>query len=156
MWGLLFLSLLGWSRSVPLHEFKMSVTELIYHPEDHHFEVKIYLFTDDLTEVLTGNPSAPLPTRVQVEQYLQQHFTLLVGGQPQPLQLQGIRQRADQVLVQLSSPQGTIAPQQLEVRNQLLTSRFKDQTNMVYLIVPGKHKKTEALDQQRWQVFFTL
>ncbi len=156
MWGLIFLFLVGWGTSVPLHEFKMSVTELIYHPEDHHFEVKVYLFTDDLTEALTGNPAAVLPNRVQIEQYLQQHFSLLTGGQVQGLQVQSIRQRADQVLVTLISPAATAPPQQIEVRNQLLTARFKEQTNMVYLIVPGKHKKTEALDLQRTQAFFSL
>jgi len=156
MWGLLFLSLFGWADSVPLHEFKMSVTELIYHPEDHHFEVKVYLFTDDLTEALTGNPTAALPNRVQIEQYLQQHFSLLAGGQVQSLQIQGIRQRADQVLITLLSPVANTPPKHIEVRNQLLTARFKEQTNMVYLIVPGKHKKTEALDLQRTQVFFSL
>ena len=43
------------------HDFKMSVTELVFSEEKKTFEVKVYLFVDDLTATLAGDPNAAIP-----------------------------------------------------------------------------------------------
>ena len=43
------------------HDFKMSVCEVIYSAESEAFEVKFYLFTDDLTAALHGADTVEQP-----------------------------------------------------------------------------------------------
>jgi hypothetical protein len=40
------------------HDFKMSVCEIVYVPENQGFDVKFYLFADDLKAAVYGNPEA--------------------------------------------------------------------------------------------------
>jgi hypothetical protein len=135
------------------HDFKMSICEVIYEPSDRHFDVKIYLFTDDLTEAITGDPKAALPTREAISQYVLQHIGVQVNGVQQPLQFSAIRQKEEQVLVQFSTPSlGNIQPATIAVWDNIMLEKFREQTNMLYLIVPGKNKRTEALDAKRTSV----
>ena len=87
-----------------LHDFKMSVCELIYEPSDRHFDVKVYLFTDDLTQALTGDPRATLPTREAISQYILQHLELYVNNSRQELQFYSIRQKEEQTLLHFRTP----------------------------------------------------
>lgn len=135
------------------HDFKMSICEVIYEPSDRHFDVKIYLFTDDLTEVLTGDPKAALPTREVISQYVLQHLGVQVNGVQQTLQFSAIRQKEEQVMVQFSTPSlGSVQPATVAVWDNIMLEKFREQTNMLYLIVPGKNKRTEALDAKRTSV----
>ena len=139
-----------------LHDFKMSVCELIYEPSDRHFEVKVYLFTDDLTQALTGDPRATLPTREAVSQYVQQHLELYVNSSRQELQFYSIRQKEEQTLLQFRTPSMTGSPSSVFVRNDLLLEKFSEQSNMVYLTAPGKSKQVEALGNNRRNASFGL
>jgi hypothetical protein len=133
----------------------MSVTEVIYQPATANFEVKFYLFTDDITATLTGNPASALPGRDAINTYILQHFELKVNGTKQGLAFFSIRNKEDQVLVQFNTPAfaGNIA--NIAVKNTLLTDKFQEQTNVVYAIVPGKNKKTEMLDVKRSEGYFS-
>jgi hypothetical protein len=139
-----------------MHEFKMSVCEIIYSESDKHFEVKAYLFMDDVTEAITGDPKAPLPNRDQLVQYVQKHFSLQVDGQAQTLQFYALRQKEEQVLLHFTAPALGKSPASVTVKDDLLIEKFSEQTNMVYLIVPGHNKKVEALDKKKTQVAFSL
>ena len=141
--------------SALLHDFKMSVSELIFDPSDRHWEIKVYLFTDDLTQAISGDPKAALPARNAIDQYVQQHLQVYVDGVRQPLQCYSIRQKEEQTLVQFQTPgMPNVDIKKVRVVNQLLTQTFREQTNMVYLIVPGKSKKTSALDAGRMEAVF--
>ncbi len=137
-----------------LHDFKMSVCELIYEPSDRHFEIKVYLFTDDLTQALTGDPRAPLPPREAISQYVQQHLELYVNNSHQQLQFYSIRQKEEQTLLQFRTPVLSASPSQIYVKNDLLLEKFSEQSNMVYLIAPGKSKQVEALGNNRRNASF--
>ncbi len=128
------------------HDFKMSVTEVVYSVEAKAFEVKFYLFTDDLTATLAGDPMAPLPTQTDISNYILKHFGLSVNGVKYALTFQSIRQKNDQVLVTFSTAVFTQKISKITVKNSLMVEKFKEQTNMVYAILPGKGKLTEMLN----------
>jgi hypothetical protein len=137
-----------------LHDFKMSVCELIYEPSDRHFDVKVYLFTDDLTQALTGDPRATLPTREAISQYILQHLELYVNNSRQELQFYSIRQKEEQTLLQFRTPALASSPSGVYVKNDLLLEKFSEQSNMVYLMVPGKSRQVEALGNNRRNASF--
>jgi hypothetical protein len=138
------------------HEFKMSICEVAYQPSDQHFEVKVFLFMDDLTEAVTGDAKAALPAREQIEQYVQTHFQLHVDGQKQVLSFYAMRQKEEQVMLQFSAPALAKAPQKVGVANNIMLEKFGEQTNMVYLLVPGNSKQAEALDVKKTWVEFGM
>ncbi|MBK8566247.1 MAG: hypothetical protein IPN76_23625 [Saprospiraceae bacterium] len=128
------------------HEFKMSVTEVVYVEEKKAFEVKVYLFTDDLTATLTGDPNAALPASKTIGDYVLKHLKLSVNDGKQVLTFQSIRQKNDQVLATFSTPVFTQKIKKINVKNSLLIEKFKEQTNMVYALLPGKGRETELLN----------
>ena len=139
------------------HDFKMSVTEVVFFEEKKAFEVKFYLFTDDLTATLTGDPNAALPASQDIGDYILKHFELSVNGGKQALTFQSIRQKNDQVLVTFSThvfTQKKIA--KITVKNSLLVEKFREQTNMVYAILPGKSKLTQILDATNMEGVFSF
>jgi hypothetical protein len=128
------------------HDFKMSVTEVVFTEEKKAFEVKVYLFIDDLTATLTGDPMAPLPATKTIGDYVVKHLELNVNGSKQALSFQSIRQKNDQVLATFSTPAFTQKIKKINIKNSLLIEKFKEQTNMVYAILPGKGRETELLN----------
>lgn len=128
------------------HDFKMSVTEVVFSEEKKAFEVKVYLFTDDLTATLTGDPNAALPSNKTIGEYISQHFELSVNGSKQSLSFQSIRQKNDQVLATFSTPVFAQKIKKIKVKNSLLVEKFREQTNMVYAILPGKGRETQMLN----------
>ncbi len=128
------------------HDFKMSVTEVVYTEEKKAFEVKFYLFTDDLTATLTGDPNATLPDSKTISDYILKHFELSVNGSKQALTFQSIRQKNDQVLATFSTPIFTKKITKINVKNSLLVEKFRVQTNMVYALLPGKGRETQVLN----------
>lgn len=128
------------------HDFKMSVTEVVYSSDTRAFEVKVYLFIDDLTATMTGDPKASLPASKTIGDYVLKHLELSVNGGKQLLSFQSIRQKNDQVLATFSTP---VFPQKItkiNVKNSLLIEKFKEQTNMVYALLPGKGRETQMLN----------
>ncbi len=128
------------------HAFKMSVTEVVYKEETKAFEVKVYLFIDDLTATLTGEPNAALPASKTIGDYVLKHLELSVNGSKQALTFQSIRQKNDQVLATFSTPVFTQKIKKINVKNSLLIEKFREQTNMVYALLPGKGRETELLN----------
>ncbi len=138
------------------HDFKMSVTEVVYSAETKAFEVKFYLFTDDLTATLAGDKNAPLPASKDIGDYVLKHFELSVNGGKQTLTFQSIRQKNDQVLATFSTP---VFPQkitEINVKNSLLVEKFREQTNMVYALLPGKGRETKLLNASTTEGAFTF
>jgi hypothetical protein len=128
------------------HDFKMSVTEVVYKEETKAFEAKVYLFTDDLTATLTGDPMAALPASKTIGDYVLKHLELSVNDSKQTLTFQSIRQKNDQVLASFSTPVFTQKIKKINVKNSLLIEKFREQTNMVYALLPGKGRETEMLN----------
>lgn len=119
-------------------------------------EVKFYLFKDDLTAAITGDPAAALPAQDAIGKYLAQHFGLTVNGGPHPLEFQALREKNDQVLVIFQSQKAF--PKQvsgLTVRNAIFTEKFKGQSNMVYVILPDKKKLTQLFNAGKTEGVFS-
>lgn len=139
-----------------LHDYKMSVCEIVCSPQNT-VAVKFYLFTDDLTATITGNPQNALPAGQLVGEYILKHFRMSVNGSAQNLSFQSIRQKNDQVLVEFGGPDmAGKSISTVQVKNDLLLEKYKDQVNMVYAIFPEKSKQVRMLDAGNREGAFTF
>lgn len=129
------------------HDFKMSVCEINYVAEKESFEVRFYIFQDDLKEALYDNPSADELAEQQVISYILEKVKLRVDGQPISLTFSEMKEREDQVKVVFHSSKFKAENIfNLLISNQLLLEKFKTQTNMVYVTMPGQNKMTKILN----------
>lgn len=139
------------------HDFKMSVCEMIYQPAQRRFEIKFYLFRDDLNQALHGVPSLDPVAGLAARAYILNHFEMTANSQPQALSFQSIREKGEQVLVQFLTPALTKSLSEIEIKNNLLTEQFRSQVNMLYLYYPDeKSKHTKILDAKKTKEKFTL
>lgn len=139
------------------HDFKMSVCEVVYSPEKEAFDVKFYLFQDDLRTALYGNPNAPAIEEDKAADYLLRHFSLSVNGQQQPIAFQSMQGKNDQVLLQFSTQKIHLqSVATMQVKNSLLIEKFRDQINMVYAILPKRDKLTQMLNATRTEAGFSF
>jgi hypothetical protein len=139
------------------HDFKMSVCEIVYVPENQGFDVKFYLFADDLKAAVYGNPeAAELATEVAVN-YVLKHFSLTVNGRQHTPVFQSMREKNDQVLLHFTCPGISLRNlEQVNLKNNLLIEKFRDQVNMVYLVLPEHSKKTLMLNAAKTEGSFSL
>ena len=153
----IFLFLFAFGHAAPAdHDFKMSVTELVFSEEKKTFEVKVYLFVDDLTATLAGDPNAAIPPGKTIGDYVAKHLELSVNGSKQTFTFQSVRQKNDQVLVTFSTPVFSKKISKINVKNSLLLEKFRDQTNMVYAILPGKGREAKVLNAGTLEGVFNL
>ncbi len=139
------------------HEFKMSVCEISFSAEANAFEVKFYLFQDDLKEALYDNPEAPELDKSDVDSYIIENVRLSFGDENQSLQFQSIQEKNDQVLVSYTLPCSKPPSfSKLLISNQLLIEKFKKQSNMVFLQMPDREKMTLILDAKKTEGEFEL
>ena len=128
------------------HDFKMSVCEITYVETQSRFEVKLYLFQDDLKEAIYGDPHASELKPEDVSSYISTKVKLTVDGQPMTLSLQEIKEKEDQAMVVFYSEKLNISlSPKMVITNQLLLEKFRQQTNMVYLLLPGRAKITQII-----------
>jgi hypothetical protein len=83
----------------------------------------------------------------RVVEYILEKVKIQSDGQPISLAFSEIKEREDQVKVVFNTSKikaETIS--KLLVSNQLLLEKFKSQTNMVYVTLPGQTKKTMILN----------
>lgn len=158
--GALMLAFPGLLNSAHEHQFKMSVCEIVYAPQRRAFDVKCYLFQDDLRETLYNDPANGLLTADPVSNYILRHLELTVNGQNQALTFRELHTKDDQVLVQFSTnalPTSIPTINQLDVKNNLMTDKFSNQVNMVYVYYPTEQSKhTKLFDAQKTQAIFEL
>lgn len=125
------------------HDFKLSVCEIVYSPDKQAFDLKFYIFQDDLKAALYNNPNAPEIRKADAGDYILKHFSLSLDGRPLALKLRSMEEKNDQVLLHFTTPKAPPSPTAaLSVKNTLLIGNFRDQINMLYLIFPEKEKKT--------------
>ena len=139
------------------HDFKLSVCEIIYTPENEAFDLKFYIFQDDLKATLYNNLNAPEIETKAAGDYILKHFNLSLDGQPQALTFQSIKEKNDQVLVEFTTSK--ISPKantKMAVKNTLFLEKFRDQINMLYLILPEKSKMTLMLNATKTEGSFSL
>lgn len=133
-----------------VHDFKLSVCEIRYEDSIGTYELKFYLFQDDLKAALYDDPAAPAMAEADVAGYIRQHFTFRPGGETVPLRYESMREKNDQVLVRFTvGGEGPDTYDHLSIRNTILVEKFRQQSNMVYLYLPGKEKASQLFDVRR-------
>lgn len=140
---MLFCLLLRYSLALSLlHPMKMSVCEIVYAPQRQVFDVKCYLFQDDLRDVIYNNPIEGALDQAHVEPYLRQHLQININQQQRNLVWQSVTERKEQVLVHftLEAPTNTSIKQVL-VSNNIMFEKFGNQINMVHLYYPDEKAK---------------
>ncbi len=139
------------------HDFKMSVCEIVYSAENEAFDVKFYLFQDDLKSVLYDNPDAPTIEEIKASEYILRHFNLNINGQAQALVFQSIKGKNDQVLAQFSTQKIPLSSlSKMQVKNNLFLEKFREQINMVYALLPGRDKLVQMLNATKTEAGFSF
>jgi|GEM_PF-1063186 len=140
-----------------VHAFKMSVCEIIYSQQNRTFEVKCYLFQDDLRATLYDDPNNGILSPEIVVPYIQRHLTITINNQKQSLQLTSLNQKDEQILAQftiLAAP-NVAKINNIGIQNSLLLEKFAKQINMVYVYYPNEqNKRAKMLDAQKNQDIF--
>ena len=132
------------------HPFKMSVCEISYVEEKKSFDVRFYLFQDDLKETLYSDPESPILRIDSVTNYILKKVRLSLADQQVSLNFKEFKEKEDQVMVVFQSDKIILQPKpNLLVSNRLLIEKFKTQTNMVYLSLPGRSKLTQILNAKK-------
>ncbi len=133
--------------STTFHPFKMSVCEITYIEEKEIFDVRFYVFQDDLKETLYGDPQSPNLAADSASSYILKKVKLSLSGQPVHLAFSEMKEKEDQVMVVFHSGKINLHTNpNLLVSNCLLIEKFRKQTNMVYLSLPGRPKLTQILN----------
>jgi hypothetical protein len=139
------------------HDFKMSVCEIVYSTDNEAFDVKFYLFQDDLKAALYNNPDAPTIEGNKASEYILRHFNLNINGQAQSLVFQSLKEKNDQVLAQFSTQKIPLASlSKMQVKNNLLLEKFREQINMVYALLPGRDKLVQMLNATKTEAGFSF
>ena len=139
------------------HPIKMSVCEVIYRADQANFEIKCYLYQDDLRETLYGRPDAGDLDQATVSSYILKQVSMSVNDQQKNLAFQSLRFKNEQVLVTFVSDKISGAVSKVTLNNRLLIDKFSSQTNVVYLYYPDENaKKTKMLNINTTQALFYL
>jgi hypothetical protein len=140
------------------HELKLGICEIVYQPQNEVFELKCYLYQDDLRETLFGAPDAGSLDEGPIRDYILKQVELSVNGQVQKIQFQSLKLKNDQVLAQFTTAKLPAKNcSNLAFKNQLLIEKFKRQVNMVYVFFPDESKKyTKMLDLNTTQAYFSF
>jgi hypothetical protein len=138
-----FCLLLRYSLALSLlHPMKMSVCEIVYAPQRQVFDVKCYLYQDDLRDVIYNNPMEGALDQAHVEPYLRQHLQIKINQQPCNLVWQSVKERKDQVLVHFTIEAPAATPiKQVFISNNIMFEKFGNQINMLHLYYPDSNTK---------------
>ncbi len=147
---LLFLSILG-SPMEEDHEFHMSKCEVAFNEAESAIQISLHLFIDDLEEGLAakGHQNLRICTDKEApdaEQYmaayLHENFTIKVNGDSLGYTFIGKEESEDLLAVWCYLEIENISNvNQLTIRNQILTSTFEDQKNIVSVSTSSEGRK---------------
>ena len=129
------------------HDFKMSVCEMVYDGLNQQFEVRYYLFQDDLKEVVYGDPFSAHLEEEKVVSYILEKTKIKLADKYIELKYKELKEKEDQVLVTFTSGKINITDYStLFISNQIMIEKFRTQTNLVYVILPNRPKWTQILN----------
>lgn len=142
MWNFL---LIFWLAA--LHPVHVSVTDIVYVPEDRELEITLRIFTDDLEEAVRkfiNEPGLDLlqPGRGRsadglISAYVFKHFDILLDGRKQSLRFLGFESDADAVICYILA-ENVKRWRTMHITNRILFETFDDQSNLVHVTVQGK------------------
>ncbi|MFT3793408.1 DUF6702 family protein [Flavobacterium sp.] len=141
--GFLLLALVLVSFSV--HQFYVSIYQIQYAPEKKRLQITSRIFIDDLNAVLEAknkqkaflgekNESAEDVSRMK--DYLLQHFSIKVNGQPKPIQFLS-HEFENNVVICYFTVKDATKIKTMEIRNTALFELHPEQQNIINANVSG-------------------
>lgn len=125
------------------HEFYVSLTEIRYNRDSQRMEISMRIFPDDMDRALEklGGIKSHLVTLLEnpkadslLQDYLLEHFQLVVNGKEIRLVYLGKEPEDDAMWCYLES--GMVdTPEEITVRNSILTELFEEQVNIIQTYV---------------------
>ena len=135
------------------HPLRLSLCEIEYTSDKKLLKVNLKLFLTDVNEALVFDPYSKELAFCQPNEspraetlllrYLNQYFHLKVNGKKLPLEIKGkkLSGEGDNTVLWLFFQYEQVAAiRQLEIRDDVFTDLFFDQSNLVYLYIDGKPK----------------
>lgn len=133
------------------HEFHMSKCEIAFNQEEKALQIILHLFIDDLESALAEEDIKDLfictdkeaaDAEQHIANYLEQNFTLQVNGKEAAYSFLGKEVSEDLQAVWCYLEVLDIESlQELSIKNQLLTSTFDDQKNIVSITSSAEGRK---------------
>ena len=134
-----------------LHPFHVSVVEINHNAADKILEISCKIFTDDFEKVLAQNnktkvdlinPTDKAAMDSLVKKYIISHLSLSADGNPVKLSYIGFEKENEAVYSYLQADNIT-SVKKIEITNNLMHDLFKDQLNLMHVIVGGNRKSTK-------------
>lgn len=153
--------LLSGGRSLTLHDFHASVSQMQYNAAEKTFEISIRMFTDDLENALSKETSQRIQLSAKdthgplIERYIRKHFSFInTRRQAKSLQFVGKEQEGDATWVYVEIPFAE-ALNGCTLRQNVLMDMFDDQVNLVNIsYLSGKKtllfKRGQAVQEINW------
>ncbi|MEM9023088.1 MAG: DUF6702 family protein [Bacteroidota bacterium] len=132
--------------ATPAHKFYVSMCQVDHNAQTQGLEVTLKLFTDDLEYALEQRHGEPLRLGTASENpetdrilvtYLRERLALKINDEPATFAFVG-KEQEDDITWCYVEVTGQPSLASLEIRNQLLTDYFPDQTNILQVRVGGK------------------
>jgi hypothetical protein len=132
-----------------LHPIHVSVTEIEYDEKAKALEIMMRVFSDDLEVTLRNdlkqpeldilNPKNGLTVDQMMATYLKSHFRILLDDKVQQTQYLGHERESDTFIfyIEVSKVKKW---KTIQVRNNIITETYDDQSNLVHVTVKGDIK----------------
>lgn len=148
--------LLSLTSAAPAHKFHFSFTEINQNQQMNSLEITIRIFTDDLENILKseedpyirlGDERESPNANHLIENYLNEHFHLLINGQASQLRFLGKEVDYDITFCYLELPQ--VPPtNSMTIKNTILFESFEDQLNRVRVEFNGWSRTEDLVEKQ--------
>lgn len=126
------------------HPLHVSVTEIVFDQPEKELEIVMRVFIDDLELTLRNDLKQPeldvlspkngLTTDQLVENYLKKHLAITVDGKPVQTSYLG-HEREGEALVLYIGGNNVKKLRTIEVKNDIFTETYDDQSNLVHVTV---------------------
>lgn len=144
------------------HPFHVSTTEVNHNAAEKTLEISCRIFTDDFESALTqafhtkadfSNASLKTAMDTLVKKYMNVHLLIKAEGRPVTLTYLGfeIEKEAAYIYIQADNIAGL---KKMEATNSILHDLYKDQINIMHVVVGGNRKSTK-LDYPARDAVFT-
>ncbi len=139
------------NKTVEVHPLRLSLCEIEYKPSSELLKVNLKLFLTDVNEALVFDPNSNSLRFCQSNEnekaepmllaYLHKYFYIKLNGNRLPLEVKSKRLSGDgdnTALWVLFEFEGIKSIKTLEIRDDVFTDLFFDQSNLVYVHVNNK------------------
>lgn len=139
-----------------VHPIHVSVTEIEYDEKEKELEIMMRIFIDDLETAIRQqrnepdldilHPPANLNTKKLIDNYLAEHFKILLDGKTQTMKYLGQEEEGEAMVCYIVVP-NVKKWKEMEIINSILTEIYDDQSNIVHVTVHGKVKSVRLVSK---------